>query len=201
MTCCARCRWLSSSRVSSNLLRFCMVCCTCPAIVEVMCSSSRNSCASWRSRSSAVSGEPVSRPLMDCSCARHCCMLLLGRPSVTKLLTICVASLAVSEKRTRSTRSSSTTDWRALRSIVTLRSPKDWASRLNSNAWAAPSRLCRVRSSRANSARTEAAPSKAAINRKARTSSCRNENRWRNFNGDRWTMPALRRARSSCASR
>ena len=154
-----------------------MVCCTCTAMAALTNSSSRNACVSWRSRSSEVSGEPVSRLAMVCRCARHCCALAPGRPSLARRARMSVASRASSRKRSRSTRSSSTTDCRALRSMATLRSLSDWAALPNSSARAALSRLCSVRSSRVNRARSEAAPSKAAISKNAMTSSCRNENR------------------------
>ena len=64
-----------------------------------------------------------------------------------------------------------------MRSIDMLRSRSDWAAPLRSSARAALSRLCTVKSSSANSARNDAAPSNAAVSKKARTSSCRNENR------------------------
>src|SRR5439155_12846029 len=97
--------------------------------------------------------------------------------SLARRARMSVASRASSRKRSRSTRSSSTTDCRALRSMATLHSLSDWAALPNSSARTALSRLCSVRSSRVNRARSEAAPSKAAISKNAMTSSCRNENR------------------------
>ena len=138
---------------------------------------SRNSRATCCSRSSDDSAEPWSRPVMSCTWTRHCAMGSAAIAWADSRWSTLSASRAAALKRSRSRRSSSTTAWREVRSMETLRSVSDCAAALSSSAREALSRLCAVSSSSVKRARRDAAPNNAAISKNAITSSWRKEMR------------------------
>ena len=135
---------LASSCACRAWLRSVMARCTPWAISPLRASRVRNSCATARSRSRAVSDGPSSRVLMWVSCRRQLVASVGVMSSGSRMCSTRRASVAVSSKRLRSRLSFSTSDWRAARSRSELRSASICAAALSCSARCAKPLLCAI---------------------------------------------------------
>jgi hypothetical protein len=174
VTCCVSCWRLRSNPACSASLRAAMMACTFCAMAALWPSSSRKARATSRSRSRAVSGGPrAARSPRRSAAAR---VGKVGRQLVVFEPLQDVARVARGLDEALAQRlSPSTSDWRAARSMVRLRSDSDCAAVDSAIAWAVPSRLCveqrLQREQRAHGGRAQQRP----ISTKAISSSCWND--------------------------